>query len=70
MKLLLLTSWWIIYKRRKYYIFVVNFVFVLLFSGFDTLTAQGKMGMVCRTFSVLTLTCYLILNNKILDLIG
>ena len=70
MKLLLLTSWWIIYKRRKYYIFVVNFVFVLLFSGFDTLNAQGKMGMVCRTFSILTLTCYLILNNKILDLIG
>ena len=43
-------------------------MFVLLFSGFDTFHAQGKMGMVCRTFAILTLPCYLILDNKMLDL--
>ena len=50
----LLSSWWIIYKPRKYYIYVVSSVFVLLISGFDTLHAQGKMGMVCRIFAILT----------------
>ena len=43
-------------------------MFVLLSSGFDTFHAQGKMGMVCRTFAILTLPCYLILDNKMLDL--
>ena len=45
-------------------------MFVLLISGFDTLQAQGKLGMVCRTFFILTLPCYLILNNKMLDITG
>ena len=45
-------------------------MFVLLFSSFDTFHAQGKMRMVFRTFAILTLPCYLILDNKILGLAG
>ena len=45
-------------------------MFVLLFSGFGTFPAQGKMRMVCRTFAILTLTCYFILNKMMLDLTG
>ena len=66
----LLLSWWIIYKPRKYYIYVVSSMFVLLFSGFDTFHAQGKMRMVCRTFAIHTLPCYLILNKMMFDLTG
>ena len=66
--LFLFSSWWIIYKARNYYMYVVSSVFVLVISGFDTLHAQGKIGIVCRTFAILTLPCYLILNNKMLDL--
>ena len=43
---------------------------VLLFSGFDTSHAQGKMRMVCRTLAILTLPCCLILNKMMLDLTG
>ena len=43
-------------------------MFVLLFSGFDTFHAQGKMRMVCRTFTIHILPCYLILNKVMLDL--
>ena len=43
-------------------------MFVLLFSGFDTFHAQGKMMMICRTFAIHTLPCYLILNKAMLDL--
>ena len=43
-------------------------MFVLLFSDFDTFHAQGKMRMVCRTFTIHTLPCYLILNKLMLDL--
>ena len=64
----LLLSWWIIYKPRKYYIYVVSSMFVVLFSGFDTFYAQGKMRMVCRTLAIHTLPCYLILNKVMLDL--
>ena len=64
----LFLSWWIIYKPRNYYIYVVSSMFVLLFSGFDTFHAQGKMRMVCRTFAIHTLPCYLILNKVMLDL--
>ena len=64
----LLLSWWIIYKPRKYYIYVVSSMFVLLFSGFDTFHAQGKMRMVCRTFAIHPLPCYLILNKVMLNL--
>ena len=42
-------------------------MFLVLFSGFDTFYAQGKM-MVCRTFAIHTLSCYLILNKVMLDL--
>ena len=42
-------------------------MFVLLFSGFDTFHAQGKMRMICRIFAIHTLPCYLILNKVILD---
>ena len=66
----LLSSWWNIYKPRKFYIYVVSPMFVLLFSGFDTFHAQGKMRLVCGTFAVLTLPCYLILNKMMLDLTG
>ena len=45
-------------------------MFVLLLSGFDTFHAQGKMRMVCRTFAILTLPSYLILNKIMLDLTG
>ena len=45
-------------------------MFVLLCSGFGTFPAQGKMRMVCRTFAILTLTCYFILNKMMLDLTG
>ena len=45
-------------------------MFVLLFSGFGTFPRQGKMSMVCRTFAILTLPCYLILNKMMLDLTG
>ena len=38
--------------------------------SFSVCTMQGKMGMVCRTFTILTLPCYLILNNKMFDLKG
>ena len=48
--------------------YVVSSVFVLIFSGFDTFYAQGKVEMVCRTFAVLTLPCSLILGNKMLHL--
>ena len=64
----LFLSWWIIYKPRNYYIYVVSSMFVLLFSGFDTFHAQGKMRMVCRTFAIHTLPCYLFLNKAMLDL--
>ena len=47
------SSCWIIYKTRKYYIYVVSSMFVLLFSGFDTFHAQGKVRMVCRWFEVM-----------------
>ena len=63
----LFSSWWIIYKPRKYYIYVVSSMFSVLFSGFDTFHAQGKM-MVCMTFAIHTLSCYLILNKVMLDL--
>ena len=43
-------------------------MFVLLFSGFDTFHAQGKMRMVCGTFAIHTLSCYLILNKVMFDL--
>ena len=43
-------------------------MFVLLFSGFDTFHARGKMRMVCRTFAIHTFTCYLILKKVMLDL--
>ena len=43
-------------------------MFVLFFSGFDTFHAQGKMRMICRTFAIHTLPCYLILNKVMLDL--
>ena len=43
-------------------------MFVLLFSGFDTFHAQGKMRMIFRTFANRTLPCYLILNKVMLDL--
>ena len=43
---------------------------VLLFSGFDTFHAQGKMRMVCRTLAILALPCYLILNKMMLGLTG
>ena len=66
----LLSSWWIIHKPRKYYIYVVSSMFLPLFFGFDTSHAQGKMRMVCRTFVILTLPCYLILNKMLLDLTG
>ena len=66
----LLSSWLIICKSGKYYKYVVSSVFVLLSSGFDTFHAKEKMEMVCRTFAVLTLPCYLILNNKMLHLTG
>ena len=58
----------IVYKPRKYYMYVVSSMFVLLFSGFDTFYAQGKMRMVCRTLAIHTLPCYLILNKVMLDL--
>ena len=64
----LLLSWQIVYKPRKYYIYVASSMFVLLFSGFDTFYAQGKMRMVCRTLAIHTLPCYLILNKVMLDL--
>ena len=64
----LLSSWSIIYKPGKYYIYVVSSVLASLFSDFDTLHEQEKMGMVFRTFAILTLPCYLVLNKKILDL--
>ena len=43
-------------------------MFVLLFSGFDTFHAQGKMRIVCRTFAIHTLLCYINLNKLMLDL--
>ena len=43
-------------------------MFVLLFSGFDTFHAQGKMRMVCGTFAIHTLSCYLNFNKVMLDL--
>ena len=42
-------------------------MFVLLFSGFDTFHAQGKMRMICRMFAIHTLPCYLILNKVMFD---
>ena len=45
-------------------------MFVLLFFGFDTFHAQGKMAIVCTTFAILTLSCCLFLDNKMLDLTG
>ena len=68
MTIRLLLSWWIIYKPRKYYIYAVSLMFVIFFSGFDTFHAQGKMRMVCKTFAIHTLSCYLILNKVMLDL--
>ena len=64
----LLSSWWLIYKLRKCYIYVVSSMFVLLFSRFDTFHAQGKIRMVCRTFAIHSLPCYLILNKAMFDL--
>ena len=43
-------------------------MFVVLFSGFDTFHAQGKIKMVCRTFAIHALSCNLILNKVMLDL--
>ena len=43
-------------------------MFVLLFSGFDTFHAQGKMRIICRTLAIHTLPCYLILNKVMLGL--
>ena len=45
-------------------------MFVVFFSGFTfhTFHAQGKMRMVCKTFAIHTLSCYLILNKVMLDL--
>ena len=43
-------------------------IFVLFFSGFDTFHAQGKMWMICITFALHTLPCYLVLNKVMLDL--
>ena len=43
-------------------------MFVLLFSGFDSFHAQGKIRMICRTFAIHALPCYLILNKVMLDL--
>ena len=43
-------------------------MFVLLFSRFDTFHAQGKIRMVCRTFAIHSLPCYLILNKAMFDL--
>ena len=45
-------------------------MFVLLFFGFDTFHAQGKMAIVCTTFAILTLSYCLFLDNKMLDLTG
>ena len=42
-------------------------MFALLFSGFNTFHAQGKMRMICRIFAIHTLLCYLILNKLMLD---
>ena len=42
--------------------------FSVLFFGFDTFHAEGKTGMVCRTFAILKLPSYLILDNEMLDL--
>ena len=64
----LFSSWWIVCKPRKYNIYVVNSMFVLLFSGFDTFHAQGRMRMVRGTFAIHTLSCYLILNKVMFDL--
>ena len=63
-----LLSGQIVYKPRKYYMYVVSSMFVLLFSGFDTFYAQGKMRMVCRTLAIHTLPCPLIFNKVMLDL--
>ena len=46
---------------------VVSSVFVLIFSDFNTFHAQGKIEMVYRIFAIMTLPCYLILGNKILE---
>ena len=43
-------------------------MFVLLLSGFDFFHAQETMSMICRTFAIRTLPCYLILNKVMLDL--
>ena len=43
-------------------------MFALLFSGFDTFHAQGKIRMVCRRFAIHTLPCYLILNKVMFNL--
>ena len=43
-------------------------MFVLLFSRFDTFHAQGKIRMVCRTFAIHSLPCFLILNKAMFDL--
>ena len=43
-------------------------MFVLLFSGFDTFHAQGKMRMVCKAFAIDTLPCNLVLNKVMLIL--
>ena len=45
-------------------------MFVLIFSGFDTFHAQGKIETVCRTFVIQTLPCYLTFGNKMLELTG
>ena len=64
----LLSSWQIIFRPRKYYIYVASVRFLLLFSGFDTFYAQGEMRMVCRTLAIYILPCYLIWNKVMLDL--
>ena len=48
--------------------YVVSSMFVVLFSGFDTFHAQGKMRMVCKIFAIHTLSCYIILSKVMLDL--
>ena len=43
-------------------------MFVLLFSGFDTFHAPGKMRMVYRPFAIHTFPSDLILNKVMFDL--
>ena len=47
---------------------ILSSAFVLIFAGFDTFYVQEMMEMVCNTFVILTLSCYLFLSNKMFDL--